>query len=446
MNKSSLPVAIIGAGPVGLAAAAHLHERGIPFVVLESGSAVGAAIREWGHVRMFSPWKFAIDAAAARLLEPAGWVGPGAESFPTGRDLVTRYLEPLGAHPAIAPHLRFDARVTGVVRDGFDRMKTPGRTLAPFRIRTETPGGTTELMARAVIDASGTWTNPNPLGGSGLPALGEPDAGHLIDYRIPDVLGADRPRYEGRRILVVGSGHSAFNVLLDLVRLQAETPATRVAWAIRRRDIRQLFGGGTKDQLEERGRLGNRVKALVDRGSLELLTGFTIDRISPAASGVMVHSSSRLAGPFDRIAGATGFRPSFEMLSEIRLDLDPVTEAPAALAPLIDPNVHSCGSVPPHGFEELKHQDPDIYLVGMKSYGRAPTFLLLTGYEQVRSVAAAVAGDLEAARKVELVLPETGVCSTELGDQCCGAAAAEPVLLGLGRPTSGPGRPHPGAG
>src|SRR5205807_6266410 len=133
-------------------------------------------------------------------------------------------------------------------------------------------------------------------------------------------------------------------------------------------------------------------------------------------------------GPIDEIVCATGFRPDLTLTRELRLDLDPAVEAPTALAPLIDPNVHSCGTVPPHGADELKHPEPDFYTVGMKSYGRAPTFLLLTGYEQVRSVVAAIAGDWESARNVELVLPETGVCSTSNSSgesaACCGTTAA----------------------
>ena len=113
----------------------------------------------------------------------------------------------------------------------------------------------------------------------------------------------------------------------------------------------------------------------------------------------------------DEVIAATGFRPDLTLLGELRLDLDDRVEAARALAPLIDPNLHSCGSVPPHGVDELSHPDAGFYMVGMKSYGRAPTFLLRTGYEQVRSVVAALAGDWEAARRVELVLPETGVCN-----------------------------------
>ena len=122
----------------------------------------------------------------------------------------------------------------------------------------------------------------------------------------------------------------------------------------------------------------------------------------------------------------TGFRPDLSLLAELRLDLDDRVEAPRTLAPLIDPNLHSCGSVPPHGVDELSHPDEGVYVVGMKSYGRAPTFLLRTGYEQVRSVVAALAGDWQAARQVELVLPETGVCSLDRAP-----APEEPAARGL---------------
>jgi hypothetical protein len=137
------------------------------------------------------------------------------------------------------------------------------------------------------------------------------------------------------------------------------------------------------------------------------------------------------------VIGATGFRPDLSLLGELRLDLDDRVEAARALAPLIDPNVHSCGSVPPHGVDELTHPDDGVYVVGMKSYGRAPTFLLRTGYEQVRSIAAALAGDWEAARRVELVLPETGVCN--------GPPSGEPATGAAASACCGAGSPHPAA-
>ena len=208
-----------------------------------------------------------------------------------------------------------------------------------------------------------------------------------------------------------------------------------MTWVIRRPVLGQLLGGAREDQLQERGRLGARVRALLNEGRLELVTGFGIDRLTTSTAGVIVSDGDRALAPVDEIIAATGFRPDWSILSEVRLDLDPAVESPRALAPLIDPNVHSCGTVPPHGAEELKHPDANLFVIGMKSYGRAPTFLMLTGYEQARSVVSAIAGDWEAARRVELVLPETGVCSTDrLGDgasSCCGTAP-EPITLAVG--------------
>jgi thioredoxin reductase len=413
--KSELPVAVIGAGPVGLAAAAHLIARGQTPLVLEAGPTVGASVREWGHVRLFSPWRYNVDAAAAVLLEAEGWTRPPDGEHPTGRELVDRYLVPLAEAPAIHPHLRLRTRVVGVSRRGFDRSKTAGRDQAPFVLRVESDGIESDVAARAVIDASGTCASPNPIGGHGLPALGQAQLADRIVSVIPDVLGRHRDRYAGRRVLVVGGGHSAFNVLLDLGRLAHEAPATHVLWVVRRRTLDGVFGGGTNDQLEERGRLGLAMRALVNSGVLTIETGFALDRLERSADGVVAWAGERRLPPVDEIVAATGFRPDLGIVRELRLAMDPIVESPIALAPLIDPNVHSCGTVPPHGELQLRQPEKDFYIVGMKSYGRAPTFLMWTGYEQVRSVVAALAGDLTAAREVRLSLPETGVCGVRPG-------------------------------
>jgi thioredoxin reductase len=351
-----------------------------------------------------------VDTAAASLLEAAGWVRPPDDVFPTGRELVERYLAPLASLPALRPHIRLRSRVLAVSRAGVDRTKTAARESAPFVLRVETDGVESDVLARAVIDASGTYETSNPLGGNGLPAIGEASVASDVFYGIPDVRGRDRDRYAGRRVLVVGSGHSAFNVLLDLAALAEEFPRTHVTWAVRRPSIDGLFGGGAKDQLEERGRLGARMRTLADRGSLTIAASFAITRLERTADGIVARSGDRALAAVDRIVAATGFRPDVAMLRELRLDLDPIVESPALLAPLIDPNLHSCGTVPPHGAFELRQPEKDFYIVGMKSYGRAPTFLMLTGYEQVRSIACALTGDLEGARDVRLALPETGVC------------------------------------
>jgi thioredoxin reductase len=433
MRHESLPVVIIGAGPVGLAAAAHALSRNLTPLVLEAGATVGAGIRQWGHVRMFSPWKFNVDSAASAILSRHGWSMPDGDQYPTGRELVERYLAPLAQTSEFGPYVRVNSRVVSVVRQDHDLMKDAARAEAPFVVRVAGPDGEKDVLGRAVIDASGTIEKPGALGASGVPALGERALSGRIFYGIPDVLGASGERYANRRVLVVGSGHSALNALLDLASLADREPATRILWIIRRDAPGQLLGGSRQDQLEERGKLGSRVAQLLDRHRIELITGFRIDRISSTATGLVVSAGDRSLEPVDEVIAATGFRPDWSILSEVRLDLDPAVDSPRALAPLIDPNVHSCGTVPPHGAEELKQPEVNLFVIGMKSYGRAPTFLMLTGYEQARSVVSAIAGDWEAARRVELTLPETGVCSIDQGadsaTRCCGSASPDQLVV-----------------
>ncbi|KFL35483.1 FAD-dependent oxidoreductase [Arenimonas donghaensis] len=436
--NTPLPVVIIGAGPVGLAAAAHLLSRGLEPLLLEAGDSVGAGMQRWAHVRMFSPWEFTIDSQARALLAASGWKEPDPADFPTGGEVVDQYLRPLAATPEIAPRLRLGARALGVARHRRDLMKDAGRERQPYVVQYRDASGEHEVLAQAVIDASGTIEHPNTLGASGLPALGERALGGRISYGIPDVVGSERGRYAGKRVLVVGSGHSAFNVLKDLARLSTQSPGMHVHWALRRSSLARVLGGGDNDQLKERGRLGQDIARLVGQGMLTVHTGIEIDTLENTPSGIVAKAGGRNLPAVDEIIAATGFRPDLSLLSEVRLSVHAGTQSPTALAPLIDPNQHSCGSVRPHGAEELRHPDDGIYIVGMKSYGRAPTFLLLTGYEQVRSVTAALAGDWEAARRVELVLPETGVCITQFADEvtdtrspanaaagCCGGAPVQ---------------------
>lgn len=424
-----LPVAVIGAGPVGLAAAARLVERGIQPAVFEKGGRVGAAILEWGHVRVFSPWDCNVDDAAHSLLAEQGLAAPSGSHLPTGEEIVRDYLEPLSHVPAIADELRLGAEVTGISRLGHDLMSNEGRADTPFVVRYRDAAGEHRLLARAVIDASGTWSKPNPMGVDGLSVPGETEAADRINYGIPDVTGAEREAYVGKRVLVVGSGHFAINVALALLELQTEAPGTEVLWALRRNRIGKLLGGGLNDQLPERGALGLAARDAIEAGRLRVLAPFAAERVTKVGEHLLVEATlggMPVTEEVDRIVVTTGFRPDFSFLQEVRIALDPAVEAPPALAPLIDPYFHSCGTVPPHGIDELGHPEPGLVIVGSKSYGRAPTFLMATGYEQVRSVVAEIAGDRAAAREVRLFLPETGVCSAPAAtssSSCCGGPA-----------------------
>ncbi len=423
-------VAIVGAGPVGLAAAAHVLERGMTPVVLEAGDAAGHAIRQWKHVQLFSPWEYNVDRAAERLLAATGWNSPDPHVYPTGGEFLERYLEPLATKTPLKDVIRTSSRVTAIGRVGFDKVKTKGREAAPFEIRYQNGQGPKILQADALIDASGTWSSPNPAGTNGLVAIGEKELADKIAYAMPDVLGAVRDRYAGKTIAVLGSGHSAIGTLIELTALKDQAPGTEVIWLLRGNDPAKAFGGGANDKLAARGELGSMFAKLVLDGKIRIESGFGVTHFSSSTDKLRIGSGSACCGRHvivDELIVATGFRPNLDFVSELRTRLDPVIEAPAALAPLIDPNEHSCGTVRPHGARELAQDEPGFYLAGMKSYGRAPTFLMITGYEQVRSIAADIAGDREAAERVELMLPETGVCTragVETGSAgCCGGSA-----------------------
>lgn len=431
MDESDLPVVVVGAGPVGLAAAAHLLERGIEPVVLEAGPAAGASVRQWHSVRLFSRWAEVVDPVAEKLLAPTGWQHPDPDTFATGAEWADHYLQPLA--DVLGGRVRYGARVVGVARRGRDRIVDAGRDTEPLTVHVETVEGEQRILARGLVDASGTWSTPNPLGADGLPAVGEKAAAGRIAFQVPNLADpAVRARYAGKRIAVAGSGHSALTALVAFADLARDEPGTHVDWLLRRGQVGDTFGGGEADQLPARGALGLRAAAAVEAGHVTTVTGFRTTAVDQVGQQLVLESlDGRRLDPVDEVVVLTGFRPDLSWLSEIRLDLDPTLQAARELAPLIDPNVHSCGTVYPHGARELAQPEPGVFLVGMKAYGRAPTFLAMTGYEQVRSVAAALAGDREAADRVELVLPETGVCGgAGLFDDaepdaggCCGATA-----------------------
>lgn len=451
---SDQPLVVVGAGPIGLAAAAYAQSRGVPAMVLEAGPAAGASVSEWAHVRLFSAWSELVDPAAEKLLAPTGWVAPDPQTYPTGGDWVAQYLAPLAAALDATDEVsvRYGCRVVGVARFGRDRLVAADRDGLPFTVHVEHPDGTrSRISAAAVIDASGTWTGPSPLGGDGYPAIGETEQSERITYGIPDFTRpAVAARYAGKHIAVAGAGASAQNVLVGLGVLAGQHPETRVSWLVRRPGTDEAFGGGDNDQLAERGALGLRAKEAVTNGPVSVVTSFRTSDVAATAEGRLrltsfpetVGGTGKVVDDVDEVIVVTGFAPDHSWLRQVQLDLDAELDAPSQLAGEIHPAWHSCGSVSPHGANRLRQPEAGLYLAGMKSYGRAPSFLAMTGFEQVRSIVAEVAGDHEAAARVELVLPETGVCGGSglfdgepAGGGCCGTSD-EPELITLDAPAS----------
>ncbi|REK76854.1 NAD(P)-binding domain-containing protein [Paenibacillus paeoniae] len=432
-SNPDLPVAIIGGGPVGLAAAAHLVTKGESFILFEAAPHIAGNVNQWDHIRVFSPWQYNMNKAAKQLLEASGWKSPDEQAFPTGRELIDEYLAPLSQLPVIKPFVHYNAKVVAVTRKGLSKVKTAGRDKRPFELHVQEENQTIKYKAKAVIDASGTWSSPNPAVSDGVWTIEERSLSSQITYGIPDVLGKEKERFAGKNILVVGSGHSAINALLDLERLKEQDPLTSISWVIRKSNVKDVYGGQENDELRERGTLGVRLQQLVESGKVTVYPSFLIERFEK--NGVQINISGTVNGEtvyiheLDQIISNTGSRPDLSFLREVRTDIDSAIESVGALAPLIDPNEHSCGTVRPHGEKELRQPEHHFYIVGSKSYGRAPTFLMTTGYEQVRSIVEGITGNWEAAANVELDLPETGVCSisqsVQFSNNCSDAEPAD---------------------
>lgn len=392
MIVRDLPIVIIGAGPVGLVAAAHVLCRGGNPLILEAGSRAGWNVRQWSHIALFSPWKWVTDPLSRSLLARAGVSLPDSESIPTGREFVHEFIEPLAERTALARHLRVGRRVVNVSRSG-------GSTSAPFEVTAATPDGVETHLARAVVDASGTWTNVNPLGARGEYVPGERENVTRISYGLPDVKAA-RERFSGRQVVIAGSGHSAANLLIDLAAIGRDASAGSILWVVRRHEDDLLYGHGDADRLPARANLGRQVHALVHAGVVKLIRGFTTARVSESRGQLSLHATSGdSTGPADEVIVATGFRPDYSFGPELQLALDPALECPAALAPHIDPKVHPVVDYL-HGYDELKQPERGFFIIGVKSFGRATGFDLVMGYEQARSVAAGLLGDFEAARRI----------------------------------------------
>jgi thioredoxin reductase len=403
-----LPVVVIGAGPIGLAAAAHLYERNMDFVILEKGASAGNNILEWGHVQLFSPWEYNMDHIAKKLLHTTDWNEPNPEELPTGNELVENYLEPLSNLKQFSGKIIYHAEVTAITRKNRDKMKTEVRENTPFVIYYKSNGLLEKTEARAVIDASGTWNNPNPPFADGV--WRNQELIHHLETTIPNVK-KEAAKYKNKHVVVVGSGHSALNTLIDLTNLKEQFQNTEISWIIRKQQVQETFGGEENDALSARGELGTKTHNIIENGIVNVYAGFYIEDILLENNTFQIQSSEGATiQDVDEIIVNTGARPNLSFLNELRIELDPIVESTVKLAPLIDPNLHSCGTVRPHGEKELRHPEAEFYIAGVKSYGRAPTFLMATGYEQVRSIIAYLSGDVEAAERVQLKLPQTGVC------------------------------------
>jgi thioredoxin reductase len=382
-------LAVLGAGPVGLECAAAGLQRGYDVVLLEAGE-VAQHMADWGHVRLFTPFGMNAGPAGLRLLSRRPL--PGPEHDLTGAELREAYLLPLAEALAGRARLETGARVLSVTRSHHlkgDALGRPERAADPFRILLERDGAEAAIEADAVLDCTGTFGRPNRLGPGGAPALGERALEHRIDRRPPDLAAADRPRYQGSRTLLVGSGHSAATAAVGLAALAAQDPATSFLW-ITRGDgpaVEEVPG----DSLAARASLvrsANAVAAAPPPGS-EWRADMLVAELRPAGDGVdvvLVGRGGERVERVERVLGLVGYEPDDSLYRQLQIHECYASRGPMALSAALlaaAGEAADCLALGGFGPETLRNPEPNYLILGAKSYGRNSAFLLRTGYEQV---------------------------------------------------------------
>src|SRR5262245_16110871 len=404
-SRNSL--AIIGAGPIGLEAAVAALQRGFDVHVFERGE-IGAHPIAWGHVRMFTPWRMNLGPRSSELLKGVGWSGPDPEALPTGAELASDYLEPLARHPLLEKRVHAHSQVVHVSRRGLlkgDSIGEASRREHPFRFLVRDVGGRENyLHAFAMIDASGVYGQPNWAGDGGIPARRELYLAPQMGYRIEDVLGLQRARFAGKRTLVIGAGASAATTVGDLAKLAAEAPGTNVVW-VTRKPVAVIYPPQSDDPLPERRALHARARELA-RGANPAVThvgnavveGFEFNSATHRyRANLRVGEQPRLEEA-DQVIVNAGFGPDDSLYRELQIHECYSSRAPYQLAAALrGADAGDCLTTPVLGADLLANPEPDFFILGHKSYGRSPNFLLQTGYQQAADVVEKLASDLAVA-------------------------------------------------
>ncbi len=398
-------LAILGAGPIGLEAAVAAAERGWEHTVYEATPTAAGHVRAWGHVRAFTPWSMNVSERMAEALDAAGRRVPGGEALPTGAELADELYDRVATLPAIAPHVRLGTRVEAISRAGLlksDEIGTGRRGDHPFRLLLRDADGREELAeADAVIDATGTYGNPNALGDGGIPALGERELDDRIGRAIPD-LAADPEAWAGKTILLTGAGHSAQTAARDLAAFARDAAGTRVVWALRGAEAD--FGAVARDPLAERAAL-NRAAAELAAGAsdaVDVRTGRVTEALADHGGRTLV--TLRNGGPeeleVDRILALNGGVGDFTLYRQLQIHECYATAAPMKLSAALLAEAGGggdCLAVEPLGPDTLVNPEPGFFILGAKSYGRNSQFLLRHGWQQVDDVMTLLAGEAPAA-------------------------------------------------
>ncbi|MBC8351402.1 MAG: NAD(P)-binding domain-containing protein [Planctomycetes bacterium] len=422
-------IAVLGAGPIGLEAALYARFLGYDVDIYERGNVADNILR-WGHVRMFSPFgmnRSTLGLAALRA-QDRGYEPPSDDEFLTGLEYADRYLLPLSQTDLLADHLKLGIEVVGVGRPELlkgEEIGTDERIDSDFRILCRDRAGA-EFVAAAevVIDTTGVFGNPNWAGEGGLPAIGEKTVRDRIEYGVPDVLGSARSQYANRKTLVIGAGYSAATTVVGLAKLAEEAPDTHVTWIVRQTNEAEPISPVNDDRLPERAALTVEANRLASGASpnATFKSGTNLHsvkydeatgkfRVRLAAEGEVGEAT---AAEFDAIVANVGCRPVNRIYQELQIHECYATGGPMKLAVALQGSSSGdCLTQTTHGPQSLVTPEPDFYILGAKSYGRNPNFLVSIGREQVRDLFTII-GDRE---DLDLYKTAVSLPSGEVDDQ-----------------------------
>ncbi len=397
-----LRIAVLGAGPVGVEAALYATSLGMPVRVYERGQ-VGDNLRQWGHIRLFTPFGMnttPLGRATLRADNPRGKLPADADIL-TGLEHLTAYLEPLVNSPQLRECFVTNTNVVRVGRRGYlkeEGVGDPKRGQQPFRLLLR-DGANKEFVEEAdvILDCTGCYGNARHLGDGGIPALGEIAARGAIAWNVEDILGKRRDHYADRTTLVVGGGFSAATSVTLLTSLAREHPSTWILWLARSvgtTPIKRIVN----DPLRERDLLAGKANMLATRGEghVEYYSQAIVKAIEQGKEGFTVSASVNghdKSWQVDRIIGNVGYEPDNRIYRELQVHECYASMGPMNLAAALSKHAGGdCLSIPAQGANTLKTPEPGFFILGMKSYGRNPNFLLETGFGQVREVFTLVAG------------------------------------------------------
>jgi cation diffusion facilitator CzcD-associated flavoprotein CzcO len=381
-------IAVVGAGPIGLEAALAASACGHELTVYESAATVGGHVRDWGHVRTFTPWSMNVSPRMRAALPDA----PDGDALPSGTRLADELLEPIAALPQLAGRIQLRTRVLAIGREGLlkhEAVGDPHRASRPFRLLIARPDGS-EAIAHAdvVIDASGTYANPNRLGDGGIDAINERAFEDRIVRFLP-ALERQAAAWAGKTILLTGSGHSAQTAVRRLAAFARDAPGTRVVWAVRRRD--PDWGAVDGDPLPERASL-NAAAARLARGASDAVTlrAGSVTEALRARDGrivVTLRNGEPAEVEVDRILALNGGVGDHALYRQLQVHECYATSGPMSLAAaLLGEAGGDCMAAASHGPETLRNPEPGFFILGAKSYGRNSQFLLRIGWQQVDDV------------------------------------------------------------